>query len=179
VRDVLLRQGQGGGGPGAIVLKQTEHWADISLPDPTKDNIKGFHFTPGGSNLAHLDTMAHIYERYRIVSASVHYRPSVGATKDGTVTIAAEWDAANDPTTLKGLYICQPVANTPVSKAVTINLPAHRLMQQKYLKCTGTKAYDTTSFSIFVGGKPSAAIVPGTLWCTYHVILEGPRLAAS
>lgn len=164
------------GNPGVLHVSHTEYWGVVDLNGTSADKVVEFNFMPMGSGLAHLDTLAKIYERYVVTAATVHYRPSVGTTKDGALTLGAEWDAAHAPNSLKAINVCQPNKQCAVWQACDMRLPRERLMQQKFLKCTGVKSYDSTAFTV-VAGSQAQALMPGTIWLTYTVRFEGPRLA--
>jgi len=169
---------QAGGSPtvrgaaGQLTITHTEYWGDVK-----GGVVTAFGFYPGGSGLGHLDNLAKSYERYVIKRARVEYRPAVGTTADGVNTMGVEWDTGGVPANVKGIVVCQPNAQTPVWKEAAMNLPSHRLMPQRYLKCTGTLAYDTTAFSVYVHSSGKASTVQGAVWISYTVTLEGPRLS--
>lgn len=164
-------------GMGGIRVKHRELLKAVTFSASRGDTVLDMKFDLSvATKLAHLDALAKVYERYKVHQLSIHYEPAVGSTKDGVIVLAVDWDNTN-PITLGAVSSRNPSASTPFYGRATIKIPADRLMSQRWLY-TSPGSFDTLVLVILVATGPvNVPISPGSIWVSYDVTLDGPKLS--
>lgn len=133
-------------------------------------------FVPGASGLPQLDVEGGRWDLYKIVSCEVLYKPTVGTTANGTVTVAVDYDSVRVPATPAALAGIQPLLRGQVFQPSAVRVEPSRANKQIWLRTSNGLATDTAAF-VAAFAASNAAVV-GELWCRYLVDFTNPRVPA-
>lgn len=129
---------------------------------------------PGKSGVSRLDSYAVLYDQYKIVQWQVRFTTRVGTMVSGMYIAGAAYSNADKPATIGDVAVLEPKVHHPIWKESTLNVPASRLMKQKYMyvydKLIGKE--DTIAGKIFVWVDGDAAEIDA--WIRYEVLFSGP-----
>lgn len=103
----------------------------FSLEEPLifSENLSTYTFLPGVSGLPRLDQMGRLYEQFKLIRLSYHFKPSVGAMNDGFYAAGIDTDAKDLPTTLHSVLVLQPKVYSPVWKETTLTVNPSMVMK--------------------------------------------------
>lgn len=109
-----------------------------------------------------------VFERYRLVKATAHYVPSVGANTDGNIIMAVDIDGqTTNNITRQRVAQLQGAVSHPVTKAFSLELPVKH----------GDLAITTSSENLQVAWALSVNKSVGDLWITYTMHFYGAKPA--
>lgn len=168
-----------GGTEGSLRFKHTEFLTKLTVPKASTEKITSVNFGPGNSGAAVLDSIAKSFDRWAAHRLVLHYRPSVGTTRDGVALIGIDWDPSDTkPTTESQVASFYPNGRQPVWASFDISLAIDRIMMsRRWLYTMGTNGVDKAAFAIHVfvsTTKTTDDLVLGELWASYDLELQGP-----
>jgi hypothetical protein len=167
---------------GSLRMRHCERWIGIAGGAGSANIFTG-SFVPTASGMLVLDSVAQTFDRYVVHNVTVHYRPSVGTTKDGYIVMGVDWDSKdNDPTSTQQVESLYPNLRTAVWQDGRMPIGGQsRIMTRKFLRIPHSETqqedtYDTTAFKLQISlvTQETPSISAGDIWCTYDVTLEGP-----
>lgn len=151
-------------------MKNLEFWKVVKTDTNTGTSV--FKFLPGDTGCILLDRLARGFERYVIRTLTIHYRPSVGTTKDGIFCCAVDWDASDEEKSQAKIKAMFPQVRVPVWQPADLPLNA-RLQEKKTMKCTGSDGKGgEAAFAVGVVAPNNTEV--GELLLAYHVEFMGP-----
>lgn len=128
-----------------------------------------------------LAKVAAVFERYRFESLAVYYKPLVGTTIGGAITIGIDWDLDTPPSTRVGVAAYTPSQTLPVwedGERKKMVLPKSRLMSRPwfFLKSQTAVAVDKVPAVLTVGvsaESKAASWSLGEVWVDATVTFDG------
>lgn len=168
---------------GTVSLKHSELWKTVTSTKNATSTSITLTFSPGQTGLKYLDSFANLFDRYRIVSATVSWKSSCSVTTNGSVMMGIDWDPKGNGMTGTQISTLDPNRRGPVRNSLRMVLPRDRPMAQRYLFTSSDKTmdkeYDITSFVLqayFTHDSDSSKQVNlGDLFIEYELMLTGPR----
>lgn len=139
------------------------------------------HITITPESFSFLNGFGACFDRTRWLSCSFHYKPAVGTTIGGLVSMGVDWDFSSNATDRKKISGLSPNASLAVWSDTTrspLVLPASRLMSRDWYS-NATKstsvAFDTGpgQLSWAVSAPTAVSTVVGEIWCNYSVVMSG------
>jgi len=171
---------------GGLSFRHTEFWDTLKTTANSTESFSMKKFHPGQSGIAHLDSLAKVYERFKLTQCTLHYRTLVGTSTNGAITLAVDWDIIPDaPTSHSEVSVKNPSRRSAIWQEFNLVLPSPQLMDRKikptYSDKTDTKLdLDDSSFAFVTAlTYDSQATVRslGEIWVSYHIELLGPKKA--
>lgn len=179
------RGGNRGGraGDGEITISRKELFKSITT-DATGKKSDYADLVPSNFNV--LKHLAKSFERIKWLKCHVYYKPAVGTTKGGLITIGVDWDfSAPEATKITRLVA---TGFTPSSTCAIWDdmedrkmvLPANRLMSRQWYHeiSTGTSdRYDEAPGRLVYAVETSDALnsLVGEIWVEYTVVMSGTQ----
>lgn len=165
---------------GGLRTRHHEIWGPVEVPKGGVGVITTFNFTPGKSSIPVLDNLASIYERYQVHEVLLHWTPCMGTSKDGLVVVGIDWQTKEIAKTRAGVQTLNPNKRDAIYGKFTMQLPASRLMNRKWMATSTSEVIDnTTAFRAVVAADGLEAVTTdsktvGDLWITYDITFQGP-----
>lgn len=130
---------------------------------------------PGQSNLPRLDQYAFMFETYRILRWAVRFTVRVGSTVSGMYIAGPCYVPGDTAKTIASVAALSPKVHNAIWQPGTLNVPAARLMKQKWMIVPGFDDHDTAdsypgSVCVYVDGANCAI----DAWVSYEVEFSGP-----
>lgn len=161
---------------GGLRIRHMEYWTELK---GTASQVRTFPFALGAASATmplHLTSLSKAYDRYMLNGLTLHYRPSVGTTKDGYIVLAIDWDAGDSNPTVAKARAFQPQVRIPVWQPADLPCPARKLQDLKVLYVGKTGEVQHNPFSVQAVVPLEAATkesVYGDLYVTYDITFEG------
>nr|AKH40292.1 orf1 [Motts Mill virus] len=149
---------------GQITFGRLEYLGDVVASKAVIIDLKP-------SSFPYLGTLSKGFERYKWRSMTIHYKPIVGTTAAGAVTLGVDW-TNTERNTRKEIAALTPVLDTPVWQLAKLTLPVARLNSRKEYMVTGTDANDCGPGKLCVVVTGATGTV-GDLWIQYHLDMYG------
>lgn len=155
-----------------LKVRYKECWGKV------ESGFNSYKFLPGSSGLKHLDSLAAIYESYKILSTvRVSFASSTSATTSGEIVMGVDYDARDEISDFHGVCALQPKHVGPVRNAGNLSVPHTRAMHKKWLFTNSSAAPGEAAFAIHVYN--GAAESAGTMWVEYDLHFISPTTKAS
>lgn len=152
---------------GVVVVRDTEYLGVI------KKGLNTFEFNPGPEGLKRLSKQAAMYERYRIISVTVAYKPATSTYNTNVITIGILPGVLNSQVkTANDILAMKPAMQIPVWKGASLTL-GRLIDSQRFMHCN-TKDDGGMSFCLYTFGTEGADQT-GSLVVTYHIEFAYPR----
>lgn len=127
-----------------------------------------------------LDKLGAVFERSKWYAAKFWYKPAVGSTVGGMVSVGIDWDLASAATDRAGVSHYSPSFTCAVSadcEARPMVLPAAKLMSRNWLCHNDKTATPNSSVGSLVwaveGDSADKGKVYGEIWVEYDVLFDG------
>lgn len=171
-----------GGGPltgdGTIRMKRTELVTSISV---STGQTSASGVTPiKPSSFMFLKNIANSFDRSRWNSMKFFYKPAVGTTFGGLVSIGVNWDYVTAATTREKVVSLTPSATTAAwqdSEKNPMVLPSNRLQSRLWYQHNVSDAdIETGPGRLHWAAtctKTGADTVLGEIWVTYDIVMQG------
>lgn len=153
-------------GANVTTLAQEEYWGTTD-----GKTVTIFTFHPGSSKLPRLDTMASVFEQYRVTSIMVRFTPLVGSNQSGQFVAGWLRDPARAPKDLTGVAGLSPHTSCSVWQSGSLNIRAGDLMRQNWYYTQSTDAAETTAGAVAAVCSTNQSM---SVWCRYVVQFSGP-----
>lgn len=162
---------------GRITITKSEIVDAIKLKAGESESVGHFNILP--ASFPFLSKMGAVFERIKWLSVQFWYKPAVGMTEGGIVTVGVDWDwSATDPARVKiaGYTPSQSFSVWTDTQAKPLVLPPGRIQGRAwYTPATGDavdKGPGKLCYGV-TGSKPTSDKVYGELWVRYTVTMEG------
>lgn len=134
---------------------------------------------PQSDCMSWLYGLAKNFSRITWHSLVVEYRPAVGATKDGCVTVGVDWKPDTTVTPSKTtVQNCTPNFQVPVWQRKTLTVPSAKLQTRKEYLLDSTNVEDNAPGDILAYLNCTSQTSEqyfGDIWVHYNVSLFGPK----
>lgn len=151
---------------GVINFSRLEYIADVK-------GAGGFDLDP--SKFPYLTGLARCFEHYKWTKLVVHYKPAVGTTTAGAVTIGVNWANIHDKSDRAGVSTLTPMLDVPVWQAGNLVLPTSRLQTRREYILDSADVNDRQPCRINWATSSATDSVVGDLWITYSIQMFGTR----
>lgn len=167
---------------GRIVLSRKELLATVSLDANSSSSVANTPLSP--SSLPFLKGLSKNFELFRWDRVSLFYKPAVGSTYGGLVTIGVDWDGANVPTTRAGVSALSPNRTVPAwqdSESTPMSLPLERLRSRPWYvpqssASDTTDKYPATIVYALDGTSAKNKQTVGEIWISYQCTMQGTNV---
>lgn len=128
-----------------------------------------------------LSTLAMAFETYTFHQLCFEFVPSVGTSTSGTLTMAPDYDAADEIETIPINELMQHqdtvrssiwMPSKMISKRANLHKAKQLYVRRNVVTGTDIKTYDLGNLAVEMASTSSA---PGSLWVTYDVTLYTPQ----
>lgn len=170
------------GGNGSVRVRHREYLFDV--PGNSQWNIFPFSINPGLSAITWLNQLANLYESYLFHSLKFNFESTSPTTERGSVMLAIDFDAADDPPSGKQeIMAMQGAVRSAPWESVVYNATAQNLSKfgvQRYVRSgvlnsnLDIKTYDVGKFYCAVQGT-SAVTSIGEIYVDYDVTFYTPQ----
>nr|QXN75441.1 MAG: hypothetical protein [Grapevine-associated sobemo-like virus 1] len=184
------RQSRGMAGPsgeGSMTLSRRELVASVKAGDPNRNGGDGMgHIDLLPNSFSFLRGIAGNFDRVKWMRISIYFKPAVGSTIGGLVTVGVDWDFAGNNLTRQNVSALTPCFTIQVShdgEGRPLNLPANKLQSRAWYtpyaertvplvdKGPGRVHWAVTS------SQPKDTVL-GELWVHYSVTMQGTNPSA-
>lgn len=166
-----------------LTLSHKEFVRDIYAPQDATNQI--FSINPGiKTSFPWLANIANNFETYRFTKLWFEYIPNVGTSTDGAITIAPDYDAAdnNSDASKSTLFSFEDTLRSPLWATARMVCSPKNLQKQKnyFIRNSSLrtnldiKMYDPLSLIVLVTGAKDVTV--GELWVHYTIVLETPQI---
>lgn len=166
------------GGDGVIHLSRCELLETLSVSRNTRSATGHVDLVP--SSLGFLKGVSKVFDRIRWNSLQVYYKPAVGTTFGGLVSVGMDWDFATsdvDREKISGFTPSMTMAAWKDTQNEPMILPANRLQSRQWYSPNGTgdwvdKGPGKLHWAASTTTQASDMVV-GELWVKYSVTMQG------
>lgn len=173
----------GRAGEGEITISRKELFKSIRT-DATGKDANYSDLVPSNFNV--LKKLSHSFERIRWLKCHVYYKPAVGTTKGGLVTVGIDWDFSApeivkiDRKLATGYTPSATCAIWDDMEPTKMVLPPGKLMSRQWyhLSSTGTSdRYDEAPGRLVYAVESGDAkdMTVGEIWVEYTVVMSGTQ----
>lgn len=167
------------GTDGKLTISRWELLTEIKVG--TNASTAAFYkkIVPSTSSMSWLYGLAKNFSRITWHSLVVEYRPAVGATKDGCVTVGIDWKPdTNELPNKNTVQNCTPNFQVPVWQRRVLTVPSAKLQTRKEYMLDSTSAEDQAPGDILAYLNCTSIAQEqyfGDIWVHYNVSLYGPK----
>lgn len=177
VRPKRKRTPRGATSGGEIVVRRKELVAAVKAPAAAGDVLDQFSLDP--TSLSWLKKLSKAFEKYQWMSVRVFWKPAVGTTVGGMVTLGMKWEHTDQkPAKREEIVALTPNRTLAVwedGEKQPLVLPAARLMTRKWY-ILGAKEEDKTPGFIQYGVSTSEVNkLLGEIWVEYTIRMAGTQ----
>jgi hypothetical protein len=129
-------------------------------------------------HLGWLDGLARNFDRIVWHSCSLIYKPAVGTTKDGLISLGVDWNSSSPAKERKDVLKLTPILDLPVWQATSgrgLILPTSKLQSRKEYFVSGGDVQDNCPGAVVYNCSGTGSGVYGEIWVHYDVSLFGTR----
>lgn len=134
-------------------------------------------FSLSPNDFAFIKAFAPKFEMFRFLSCRIWYKPMVGTTEGGAITIGVDWNGMNVAKTRSSISGYTPNLNTSVWQEASFDLPSSMLQSRPwFMMATNASEYNNTTRAGVVAYKLDASDdkkTYGDIWVEYHIQMKG------
>lgn len=164
-------------GSGEIVVRRKELLSDFKTTSEGGDILKKFPLIPG--QMTWLKTLSKAFEKYQWLSMKLMWKPAVGTTVGGLVTLGMRWDETHqNPTNRTDIVALTPNRTHAVwedGERLPLVVPTDKLQTRRWY-IIGDKDSDGGPGQVEVGVSTSEkGVLLGELWAEYTIRMSGTQ----
>lgn len=162
-------------------IRFMRHECVQTLSVPAQTNTASGNFSLIPANFVFLASLGKCFERIRWNSVSIYYKPAVGTTFGGLVSIGTDWDSKNPAKDRKNISGYTPNASFPAwgdTERQPMRLPAQRIQSVDwYTPASDTLGLSTPCTIVWAADITKQAVdtTLGELWIEYDVSFDGTK----